>query len=476
MRYLLITILSMLICTPIYAVDEEAEKDSTIYLVRGNMQQLKGELIISFELGVERNLSSNETVVLEPIVRDTLGEELVALPKIYINSRKQQIMYERGFYGDTEASHALQRKNKTTQNYHYLEALPFETWMKTSYLDIIEESCGCGIVHNSEVAFPSNIHTPHSLPDVLPTMATIEPTEGLEKLRFEEGVAYVAFPLDQSVVKSSFRDNQQELQKIVNSIDLVKQDTNCVVTEIYIHGYASPEGLYMRNEQLSKERANAIKEYVADLYTFPDSLYNTQYTAEDWEGFAELMAISDYKERDQVLAIIDGDVSNDAKEYTIRTKYRKLFQSLLKNEFVKLRRTDYVVAYDVRFFNTPEEIAATYDTKPYNLSVSELYQHAQSYPTGSDEQNSALLTTAVLFPEDEVANLNAATVALARQEVVAARAYLDKSPQCAERDLAEGVYYLLCEDYDISEWYLLKAQEAGIAESDAYIELLNKMR
>ncbi len=54
----------------------------------------KKELVVSISIDITRDLSSNESMVLVPIVCDTL-EHRLELPPIYINSRKQHIVFLR---------------------------------------------------------------------------------------------------------------------------------------------------------------------------------------------------------------------------------------------------------------------------------------------------------------------------------------------------------------------------------------------
>ncbi len=467
MRYLY-TILLLLLALPIYAVEYIPERDSSIHVVRGNMQKLQDELIISFELSVDRELSSNESVVLEPIVFDTLGR-LVVLPKIYINSRRQHIMYQRGFYGDVDLSKTLQRKNGSEQRLQYLEALPYAEWMKASSLIVNEESCGCGLPISSDIAFTQGITNPFSMPDALPRLACVMPEEVDLKLRVDKGSAFILFPLNKTVLNPSFGDNKAELDKITNSIDIIKRDTTCTVRSVNIHGYASPEGPYKLNDKLSRGRTDAVKEYVNKLYHFPSSVLTTEHTPEDWLGFEALLYGSTYEKKGEILKIINSDIAPDKKESEIRTKYPQFFKMVLNDWFVLLRHTDYTIEYEVCFFNSIEEIERIYGSNPKNLSLNELFQLYESYPEGTQAKEDVLITSVELNPEDPIANINAAGVALRRRDLVAAKRYLDQSPECGEKDLASGVYYLLIGDYGQAGFYLKRAEALGVPESRDYM-------
>lgn len=90
------------------------------------------------------------------------------------------------------------------------------------------------------------------LPDIHPHVAFITPQMEERKVREESGRAYLDFPLNETTIYPEYRNNPTELAKIKRSIDLIKNDTNVVISHIDIHGYASPEGPYSNNERLAR--------------------------------------------------------------------------------------------------------------------------------------------------------------------------------------------------------------------------------
>ena len=449
-----------------------ANANDSIYVAKGNLQRLQEELIVSFELNVDKELSRNESVVLIPMIQDSLGHE-IELPKIYINSRRQHIMFKRGFFNEPENTYSFLREKGELQIIHYLESIPYSQWMNGAYLVVNEESCGCGLPVSNNRMFTANINLPFSLPEQLPAMAMVIPNETALKIRSEKGSAYIGFPINDTIVDPSFGKNSEELNKIITSIDIIKNDSNCLVTDISIHGYASPEGLYKHNDILSRGRTNAIKEYVATLYDFSHDTYSTEHTPEDWVGFEALLVNSNYVHKIDILKIVNSDIHPDKKEQKIRAKYPQFFQMLLDDWFVILRYADYVIEYEVESYNTIEEIAQVFKTNPYNLSLNELFQLSESHPEDSEERYIVYMTAVVLFPDNPVANLNAACVSLLRREAASARRYLNKAHDCGQKDLAEGVYYMLTKDYEKAKFYLKQAKERGIEEANQYIEFNN---
>ena len=94
----------------------------------------------------------------------------------------------------------------------------------------------------SSPSYRLHLSDPPEHPPILhPHVAFITPQMEERKLREESGRAYLDFPLNETIIYPEYRNNPAELAKIKRSIDLIKNDTNVVISHIDIHGYASPE-------------------------------------------------------------------------------------------------------------------------------------------------------------------------------------------------------------------------------------------
>lgn len=81
---------------------------------------------------------------------------------------------------------------------------------------------------------------------------------------------------------------------------------------------------------------------------------------------------------------------------------------------------------------------------PKYLSLSEMYQIAISYPKGSKDFVDVFNIAVRMYPNDEVANLNAAAVALSQKDLNAALKYMEKADHTTAEFLNNtGVYNFL---------------------------------
>ena len=99
-----------------------------------------------------------------------------------------------------------------------------------------------------------------------------------------------------------------------------------------------------------------------------------------------------------------------------------------------------------------------------------MYMVAQSYPKGSDEFNTVFDIAVRMYPEDKLANLNAAYAAIERGDKVSAEKYLKKAGNGAEADNARGCLAVMNEDYETAMTFFEKASAAGLKGAQENLE------
>lgn len=243
---------------------------------------------------------------------------------------------------------------------HYLQSVPFEQWMNQATLSLIEKSCGCGIPDAEDFICIARLHP---RPTFVPQLAFLTPQVETSKIRTEKGSAFIDFPVNVTAIHKEFSNNVIELNKIIETINTVKNDSNVSITRISIHGYASPDGPLQLNERLARERTRTLKEYVSQLYPFDGKYIHTTYTPEDWEGFEALLSDTTFQDKEAIMKIVTSNMHPDRKEEIIRMRFPAFYRFVLKHWFVILRHSDYTVEYHVRPF-TIEESQKVFDTNP----------------------------------------------------------------------------------------------------------------
>ncbi|WP_303013917.1 DUF3868 domain-containing protein [uncultured Bacteroides sp.] len=464
-------IIAVILSLSLQAQTAIMEDSGNVRAASSNLYKAGKELVISISLDITRDLLPNESLVLAPVVSDSLGHQ-VELPLIYINGRKQHIMFARETGRKEKEARALLRKNGSRQMMHYLHSIPFEKWMNNAALSLTEKDCGCGIPGEENFTCIARLHPQ---PIAVPQLAFLAPQVEASKIRSEKGSAFIDFPVNVTVIDTAYSNNTAELDKIIETINTIKNDTNASITHINIHGYASPDGPYKLNERLARERTQALKEYVCRLYAFDKEHIHTSHTPEDWEGFEALLTDTAFRQKEAVMKIVTSNIHPDSKEYRLKKRFPAFYRFVLDHWFILLRHSDYTIEYRVRPF-TLEESRKVFETNPKNLSLEEMFRLALTCTPGSETYNRIFLTAVQLFPDNPVANLNAACIALMQKDTQTAAVYLEKAPEMPETILAKGVLHLLQRNYEEAEKLFQQAKEAGLPQADINLKQILELK
>lgn len=434
-------------------------------------------LTINMDIILQENLklTSNNAATLTPYLEEN-GKTRI-LPSILVYGRKRDIVDQRNHTTRENNYTIIRRQHNKEQKINYLIQMPFEAWMRTADMKLNVDICGCCDIieeNSGELITQLNI-SPLKLQ---PAIAYITPQAEGVKHRAVEGTAYLDFPVNKYIIYPEYRRNTTELAKIRATIDTVRNDKNSTLTSIKIHGYASPEGSYANNTRLAQNRTQALVDYVTSYYSLDKNLITSEYTPEDWKGFRKFVAASSMEKKDDILRLIDQETTDmDKKEREIAKLIgAQGYQYILNECYPALRHSDYVVNYTVRGFNL-EESKEIINKRPQLMSLQEIYRVAQSYEPGSEEFNHAFQVAATMFPDDPIANLNAAAMEIQKGgDMTSAKKYLARADRKAAETLNNlGVIAMLEGDLDAAEKYFLAAKEAGLSvEADANLKELNK--
>ena len=400
-------------------------------------------------------LKTSQLMEVAPIVVSTDGEHSATLTPYSIAGKNQYYFNVRSGYKGA----IYMAGSKTTTN--YTETLRWQPWMAQSTVGfIIRKSTCCGTPDIEENIPIANIE---ANPPVIPVKEDIDfivpPATGVKEFNLE-GKAYVNFPVNRTEIYPDYMNNPVELRKITSSIDTVRDNKDATITSITLTGYASPEGPYLNNVRLAKGRTEAVRDYVSKLYDFPSSVYITASVPEDWAGLRESIEKSDMPLKDQMISFIDSDYPIEKRNDKFRELFPANYKILLKDVYPWLRHTDYLIKYTIRHYSDIDEIREVFKLHPQNLSLEEIYMLAKSYPEDSNEYYEIFEKAAELFPSDPLANINAANVAMSREDLDTAEKYLFRAGNTPEAYYALGMLYAKKKDYNKALDYLLQSTDS----------------
>ena len=428
------------------------------------------KLFISMDIDISiLKVKSNREVVLKPIL--TEGNDRLSLPSVVIAGRNRYYHYLRNREAKDDIMLFQSGKVPVIK---YRTVVPYADWMSRATLSTENETCGCCDETLSGGNDP--LLTLRLDPKVfVPAYVYIRPN-AKPKINVLEGSAYIDFPVNRTEIYDNYRRNPVELQKILATIDAVKNDADMRIISVSIKGYASPESPYSNNERLAMGRTKTLKEYVRKQYNFPESLFITDYEPEDWAGLERYVENSNLDNKIGILKLIHSNLEPDMKERKIKTTFPNDYAFLLKEVYPGLRHSDYAVKYEVRAYTDVEEIKRLLKTQPQKLSLEEMYLVAQGLESGSEEYNEIVDIAVRMFPNDEVANLNAANTAMSRGDMKNAERYLSKAGDSPQALYARGTYATLEKNYDMAEKLFMEAASKGLSEAEGGLRQLEEIK
>ncbi|MCG0155423.1 DUF3868 domain-containing protein [Phocaeicola vulgatus] len=447
-------------------------KDITPGVSIGNFNMHREGKYLAVEMKLDLNkldVDANRTVLLTP--RLVNGTDSLDLPSVGIYGRRRYYYYVRnGIGGISGENETVYRASGKPDSVAYNNLAEYEEWMDGATLKFHRSDWGCcheilaeyeGIVgHHHEAFFPE--------------LVFVQPKAEIMKSRSLSGSAYIDFPVNQTVIYPDYRRNTVELGKIQATIDSVCNDKDITIMSVWLKGFASPESPYKHNTDLAIGRTAALKKHIGQLYHFADSIIQTDYEPEDWAGLRRHVEQSNMDHRTEILAMIDSDMKPDAKEAKIKRTYPNEYRFMQQNFYPALRHTDYRIDYNIRTFSEADEIRRIMAEQPQKLSLNEFYLVAGKYEPGTDEFTDIFETAVRMFPNDIIANLNAANAAIRRDDFTAAERYLSKAGDSPKAVYARGALAIRKGDYETALQYLNKAKDMGLQQAVAILNELEK--
>lgn len=415
----------------------------------------------------------DQSMRLIPVIRSE--QQAKILPAITINGTHRHKVYKRqialtGQKPDDYAAIKVRKKQQAVCR--YTVAIPYENWMQGADVLIHNETCGCaGEKQNTSInLLAGKINLERPLPEQkTPYIAYLKPLYivpevEVVKIRNEKIEAYLSFPTGKTGILPQFKNNTKELDKIHRAIAGIENEERVALRSIVIEGYASPEGTYAANLHLSAERAAALKTLIMRQYAIPEKFFTVKGCSEDWKRLEMLIKQSDLAGKEEALSIIrNKGVFNGREKALMALNGGKTYKELSAHFFPLLRRCDFTVEYSVKAF-TIEEGLEIVRTRPALLSLNEMYLIAQTYQKNSEEFRKLVEEAVRLFPEDAVANINAAAMSLEKQDLAAAEKYLSAFEEDRRAWNNLGILFYLKGDKEKAMDYFERSWAAGYSE------------
>ena len=427
-------------------------------------------------------MKRQHTTQLVPVLVSKDGRNELELPSVVINGRirnrairRQEALTGKPVYEHVQTT--VRRKNGEAQTVSYEATAPFARWMYDSRLEVREAVTGCAECgEGGETSTLDPLVLARFVPNY--QVALQEPAPEPVKRRDEVRSARLQYRRASYKTEPGYGNNAKELADVQASLDAVKENHDLTITGIYITGYASPEGSVAYNMTLSERRAKTFTDYIKSQNgNIAASLWHVDWKGEDWEGLRrEVEKHPGLLKQDEVLAIIDGcDGNQDECENQLKALVPPtIYERLLNEMYVPLRRNEYRIEYNVRNFSL-EEAKQQVRTNPKLVSLNEMYQVAGSYGKGTAEYNEVMEIAARTYPDNPIALSNAAVTKISQKDAAGAIALLEGKRLDATAKNTLAVAYAETGAYDKAKSLFEEAVREGNADAKGNLEQLVKV-
>ena len=303
----------------------------------------------------------------------------------------------------------------------------------------------------------------------LANAGTVNPAsaaDAFQRIINEQYTADIRFLINQAKVRAS-ETGSAKIADLNSKIRETADDPKLELAEINISSYASPEGTYDFNERLAADREKATQKYLEgqlkkDKVTEFGEL-TSQWTAEDWKGFQELVAASDIQDKNLILSVLSQYPDPEEREREIRNM-SSVFEELADEILPQLRRSKITASINV-IGKTDEELNKAFDNDPAQLSVEELL-YAGTLTDNAARKEAIYKKTTELYPKDYRGYNNLGKVQYANGQYAQAKANFAKAAQLApaakEVNMNQGLLSLVDGDYAAANRAFSNA--AGLSE------------
>jgi len=183
--------------------------------------------------------------------------------------------------------------------------------------------------------------------------------------------ANIMFLIQQANIRAT-ELKSAELTALQKNVKETAAAANKKITGIEVSSYASPDGAVELNTKLAETREKNTLTYLNKELkkSKVKAAIDAKFTAEDWEGFQELMSQSNIQDKELVLRVLSQYQDPAEREKQIKN-ISAVFGSVASEILPQLRRSRLTATYEI-IGKSDEELLKLAKENPAALSVEEL--------------------------------------------------------------------------------------------------------
>ena len=369
---------------------------------------------------------------------------------------------------NTEISYKVGGTYTMKTNFQYIPAMlnselyaRFDAKLGKKTVSIPEVKIGYGVLATSELLSRCTI-TASTAPDAF------------QRVIEQKQEANIKFLIGQANLRTSELSSVsiQDLVSILKEINDMQEER--ALQNIEVSAYASPDGNYDLNEKLAEKRQNVSSNFLGKQLKKinMDAEVDTKFTAEDWDGFQELVSKSNLQDKDVILRVLSMYQDPEEREQQIRNM-SSVFTEIADGILPELRRARLIVNYEV-IGRSDDQIIAQFQEDASKLSIEELLYGGNILMEDANARKQWYDTTIKLYPNDYRAYNNQAQLAIMEGNITAAQNWLNKAKNAGNKtpEVYANLAILAMKSGDVAKAETYMGQASG---SDTFNEVLGNL-
>jgi Flp pilus assembly protein TadD len=326
--------------------------------------------------------NKNAVVTVTPVLRYATGETWgtsYTFQGEKVKANNQVVSYASGGNATMRSKFEYKPAMKKSELY-----LTFDAKIKNKTVKLPDIKIAEGVIATSDLA----------------DAATANPAVGVDKFQHIIRKAYdanIMFLIQQAELRSK-ELNKSEIKEWQDLVENANEAPNQDV-EIEISAYASPDGGVELNDALAERReGNTTKFLNKELKKRKiDVPVDARYTAQDWEGFRDLVSKSNLQDKDLVLRVLSMYNDPEQREREIKN-ISTIFKSLADEILPQLRRSRLTANIEI-IGKSDEEIATLAKSDAGSLTIEELL-YAATLTDKNAEKETIYTKASNIYPDD----------------------------------------------------------------------------
>ena len=326
--------------------------------------------------------NKNAVVTVTPVLRYATGETWgtsYTFQGDKVKANNQVVSYASG--GNATMRSKFEYKPAMKQSELFLT---FEAKIKNKTVRLPDVKIAEGVIATSALA----------------DAATANPAVGADKFQRIIKEAYdanIMFLIQQAELRSR-ELNKNEIKEWKDLVQNANEAPNQNVS-VEISAYASPDGGLKLNDALAERREGNTTNYLnRELKKRKiDVPVDARYTAQDWEGFQELVSKSNLQDKELVLRVLSMYKDPEEREREIKN-ISTIFKSLADEVLPQLRRSRLIANIEI-IGKSDDEIASLAKNDAGSLNIEEIL-YAATLTNNESEKETIYTKASNIYPND----------------------------------------------------------------------------